>query len=86
MEDAVILSAVRTPIGRYAGSLKDVRPDDLAATLYEALGIAHDTVLHDLRQRPHRIAEGIPIRAFSITAWRTGRCPRAREEERSRAR
>ena len=31
MEDAVILSAVRTPIGRYAGSLKDVRPDDLAA-------------------------------------------------------
>src|SRR2546430_9657538 len=31
MEDAVILSAVRTPIGRYGGSLKDVRPDDLAA-------------------------------------------------------
>ncbi len=31
MEDAVILSAVRTPIGRYGGSLKDVRPDDLGA-------------------------------------------------------
>src|SRR5213080_5017782 len=31
MDEAVILSAVRTPIGRYAGSLKDVRPDDLAA-------------------------------------------------------
>jgi len=31
MEEAVILSAVRTPIGRYSGSLKDVRPDDLAA-------------------------------------------------------
>lgn len=31
MEQAVILSAVRTPIGRYGGSLKDVRPDDLAA-------------------------------------------------------
>src|SRR5579883_874138 len=31
MEEAVILSAVRTPIGKYAGSLKDVRPDDLAA-------------------------------------------------------
>jgi 3-oxoadipyl-CoA thiolase len=31
MEDAVIISAARTPIGRYAGSLKDVRPDDLAA-------------------------------------------------------
>jgi 3-oxoadipyl-CoA thiolase len=31
MEDAVIISAVRTPIGRYGGALKDVRPDDLAA-------------------------------------------------------
>ena len=31
MEEAVIISAVRTPIGRYAGSPKDVRPDDLAA-------------------------------------------------------
>jgi 3-oxoadipyl-CoA thiolase len=29
--EAVILSAVRTPIGRYGGSLSDVRPDDLAA-------------------------------------------------------
>jgi 3-oxoadipyl-CoA thiolase len=28
---AVILSAVRTPVGRYGGSLSDVRPDDLAA-------------------------------------------------------
>jgi 3-oxoadipyl-CoA thiolase len=31
MEEAVILSAVRTPIGRYGGVLKDVRPDDMAA-------------------------------------------------------
>ena len=31
MEKAVIVDALRTPIGRYAGSLKDVRPDDLAA-------------------------------------------------------
>jgi len=31
MEDAVIIAAVRTPIGRYGGSLKDMRPDDLAA-------------------------------------------------------
>ncbi|GAC1360503.1 MAG: thiolase family protein [Ktedonobacteraceae bacterium] len=29
--EAVLLSAVRTPIGRYNGMLKDVRPDDLAA-------------------------------------------------------
>lgn len=48
MEDAVILSAVRTPIGRYGGGLKDVRPDDLAAlTIAEAIrraGIKADTV------------------------------------------
>jgi len=31
MEDTVIIEAVRTPIGRYGGALKDVRPDDLAA-------------------------------------------------------
>ncbi len=31
MQEAVIVSAVRTPIGRYGGALKDVRPDDLAA-------------------------------------------------------
>jgi 3-oxoadipyl-CoA thiolase len=31
MEDAMIISAVRTPIGRYGGVLKDVRPDDLGA-------------------------------------------------------
>src|SRR5438552_13934512 len=31
MEKAVIVDALRTPIGRYAGSLKDARPDDLAA-------------------------------------------------------
>src|SRR5947209_4908852 len=35
MEDAVIISAVRTPIGRYAGSLKDVRPDDLGALVVQ---------------------------------------------------
>ncbi len=31
MAEAVILSAVRTPIGRYGGALSDVRPDELAA-------------------------------------------------------
>jgi 3-oxoadipyl-CoA thiolase len=30
MESAVIVDALRTPIGRYAGGLKDTRPDDLA--------------------------------------------------------
>ena len=31
MARAVVLSAVRTPIGRYGGALSGVRPDDLAA-------------------------------------------------------
>ena len=31
MVEAVIVEAVRTPIGRHGGILKDVRPDDLAA-------------------------------------------------------
>src|SRR5947209_8707618 len=31
MREALILDAVRTPIGRYAGTLASVRPDDLAA-------------------------------------------------------
>jgi acetyl-CoA acyltransferase len=30
MPDAVIIDALRTPIGRFRGALKDVRPDDLA--------------------------------------------------------
>ena len=31
MERAVIVDALRTPIGRYAGALRELRPDDLAA-------------------------------------------------------
>jgi 3-oxoadipyl-CoA thiolase len=41
MPEAVIVSAVRTPIGRHGGVLKDVRPDDLAAlVLKEAVARA----------------------------------------------
>ncbi len=40
------------------------RPDDIAATLYELLGIPHDLVLKDATDRPHRITEGTPIRAL----------------------
>ena len=29
MREVVIVDAVRTPIGRYKGALKSVRPDDL---------------------------------------------------------
>ncbi len=36
MTKAVILSAVRTPVGRYGGGLADTRPDDLAALAVRA--------------------------------------------------
>jgi len=36
MHEAVILSAVRTPIGAHGGSLAGVRPDDLAALVIQA--------------------------------------------------
>jgi len=35
MPEAVIVSAVRTPIGRHGGVLKEVRPDDLAALVIQ---------------------------------------------------
>jgi 3-oxoadipyl-CoA thiolase len=37
MTDALIIDAVRTPIGRYAGALSSVRPDDLAAAVVKAI-------------------------------------------------
>jgi 3-oxoadipyl-CoA thiolase len=36
-EEVVIIDAVRTPIGRYGGILKDVRPDDLGALVIREL-------------------------------------------------
>src|SRR4249920_3534597 len=36
MSRAVVLSAVRTPVGRYGGGLAGVRPDDLAAVAVAA--------------------------------------------------
>ncbi len=42
MPEAVIVATARTPMGRYGGQLKDVRPDDLAAiVLKEACERAH---------------------------------------------
>ena len=37
LRDAVIVDAVRTPVGRYNGVLRDVRPDDLAAHVIKEL-------------------------------------------------
>src|ERR1700756_2667554 len=33
MPKAVIVATARTPMGRYGGQLKDIRPDDLAASV-----------------------------------------------------
>jgi acetyl-CoA acyltransferase len=41
MPDAFVCDAARTPIGRYAGGLKDVRPDDLGAVPLKALMARH---------------------------------------------
>ncbi len=37
MSKAVIVDALRTPVGRYAGALKDVRPDDLGARVISGI-------------------------------------------------
>jgi 3-oxoadipyl-CoA thiolase len=51
-DEAVILSAVRTPFGRYGGALSSVRPDDLAAVaIVEALrraGVERERIEADL--------------------------------------
>ena len=51
---------------KHAANVIDAKasPDDIAATLYEALGIAHDTVLEDLAGRPRHITGGVPIDAL----------------------
>jgi 3-oxoadipyl-CoA thiolase len=48
MAEAVVLSAVRTPVGRYGGALSGVRPDDLAAVVIaeavERAGVPPDQI------------------------------------------
>ncbi|MEX1228677.1 MAG: DUF1501 domain-containing protein [Planctomycetaceae bacterium] len=48
---------------KHAASVKDfpARPDDIAATIFESLGIPHETTLKDVAGRPHYITEGRPI-------------------------
>jgi hypothetical protein len=38
-----------------------VKPEDLHATMYHALGLSTDLEIHDPEGRPHRICEGTPI-------------------------
>ena len=40
---------------------KPTSPHDLVATMYHALGVPHDAVLHDSLNRPHRIHAGRAI-------------------------
>ena len=35
MQEAFIIDALRTPVGRYGGAMSSVRPDDLAAHVIE---------------------------------------------------
>ncbi|HYF93823.1 MAG TPA: acetyl-CoA C-acyltransferase [Symbiobacteriaceae bacterium] len=44
MGAVVVVDAVRTPIGRYGGILRDVRPDDLAAVVIQGLLQRNPTV------------------------------------------
>ncbi|MBV8355939.1 MAG: 3-oxoadipyl-CoA thiolase, partial [Candidatus Eremiobacteraeota bacterium] len=37
MNEAVVVDAVRTPIGRYGGALSHARPDDLSALAIKGL-------------------------------------------------
>ncbi|MBY0357691.1 MAG: acetyl-CoA C-acyltransferase [Candidatus Obscuribacterales bacterium] len=48
MKEVVIVDAVRTPIGRYGGALKDVRPDDLAAIVIAELLKRNSIPTHEI--------------------------------------
>ena len=51
MLDAFICDAVRTPIGRFGGSLASLRPDDMAAHVITGLMTRHPSL------DPHAIDE-----------------------------
>ena len=44
-----------------------VRPSDLAATIYDRFGLDPATEIHDLTNRPHRIADGQPMREWFVS-------------------
>src|SRR5437763_14500527 len=52
LRDAVIVATARTPMGRYGGQLKDVRPDDLAAIVLKE-------VCEQARVRPSEVEDVI---------------------------
>ena len=44
MEEVFVIDAVRTPVGKYAGALSGVRPDDLLAVVIKALLKRNDSI------------------------------------------
>ncbi len=50
MNDVVIVSAVRTPIGRHGGTLSDVRPDDMAAVAIKEVVTRSGIDPHDIEE------------------------------------
>ncbi len=58
--------AVYGATDKHAADVMDlpVKPDDVAATIYESCGIPHDLMLHDRHGRPHKISEGQPLAAL----------------------
>ena len=47
MQSAYIIDAVRTPIGKYGGSLSSLRPDDLAALVMKAIVSRNNSINND---------------------------------------
>jgi hypothetical protein len=43
---------------------KPLRPDDITATVFHALGLDPETIIHDQLHRPMPISAGLPIRAL----------------------
>ena len=73
MGDVFVCDAVRTPIGRFGGSLAKVRADDLAAAPIKALMARHPEAR--LVRRSTRSISAAPTRPARTTAtWRGWRC------------
>ena len=73
MAEAFICDAVRTPIGRYAGALANVRTDDLAASPIKALMARNPQV--DWAQARRGLFSAAPTRPARTTAMsRAWRC------------
>ena len=64
----IVQGSVIGETDKHAAEVTDnpASPDDISATLYEALGIPHQTVLTDIGGRPRHITDGSPIQALLI--------------------